>query len=114
MKRRKFLAAISALPFLGFLKPDTEPTSVPGLERIVVEAGGVLGADGPRVIYGETEPILNIWVSDSPRVTELLWAWKDGDTKRLAYASVVSPEYAKKYNNGVLLSDSLEFHKFEA
>jgi len=113
LKRRKFLIALSALPFLGFLKPDTDPVKVPGLDSVVVKVAGETGSEGPRIQYGETEPVLNVWISDSPPVTEIMWAWKEGDTKHLAYMSVVPPGYAKRCNNGEILSDSLEFHRYE-
>ncbi len=109
MKRRKFLVTLSALPFLGFLKPETEPVKVPGLSKIVVEAG-----DAARIQYGTAEPILNVWVSDNPPHTEIMWAWMDGDTNRLAYMSVVQTDYAKRCTIGDILADSLEFHNYEA
>ena len=113
MKRRKFLAAISALPFLGFLKPETEPTRVPGLEKVRVEAC----VTGAHLEYGDDEPVLNVWMGDNPAAVELIWCWKSNGNKYRAYTLLVHPEYAKRMGSvmgmkkGSLVVDELEISK---
>ena len=116
MKRRKFLVALSALPFLGFLKPGDpvpadEPTKIPGLERVRV------GDAGSHIEFGESEPILNVRLGNSPEAVELIWCWKSNGNRYRAYTLLVNPEYAErewaalKMKKGSLVVDELEISR---
>lgn len=115
MERRKFFTAISSLPFLGFLKPG-EPTKIPGLERVRVEAVEAC-ATGAHLEYGDDEPVLNVWMGDNPAAVELIWCWKSNGNKYRAYTLLVHPEYAKRMGSamgmkkGSLVVDELEISK---
>ena len=80
---------------------------VPGLQEVVTN----IDENGTKMVFGDSLPVLNVWISkDNPEVTELLWAWKVDGKKLVAHMVVTSPGYAERNEGGNMVPYPLKMH----
>lgn len=74
-------------------------------------------AVGAHLEFGDSEPVLNVWMGNSPEAVELIWCWKFNGEKYRAYTLLIHPEYAERegaalgMKKGSLVVDELEIAK---